>query len=264
MKVRIAAAVAVVALLGVAFVFWFANKPSGEIVLHGINARSIDNTPGTLYVFASFTNNGGPEWLNSVSSKDAVRAELFNPSDFPRVPIPANASPSLAVDGAHVRLFGVEGDLSVGRLVPVTLNFENAGKVRANVRVGSALEIDGLDESGQFGIGRILRLPEGAAVPEVGLRAEKTSAGWKIHLQTENFKFSDPSEGIEDTGVSTGHGHVYVSGLKFVRLYKHTFDIGELPPGKHEIRVILVTDDHRAYTTDSGVVTAAINIEVGS
>ena len=264
MKIRIAVSAVVLALLIAGILYWYLNRPTGEIILHGINARPAASVPGTLFVFASFTNNGGPDWLNSVGSSGAVRAELFSPAGAARVPIPAGATPSLAEDGAHMRLFGLEGDLAAGRLVPISLNFENAGRVTANARVGSDLSIDGSTEAGQYGIGRILQIPEGAAVPQVEVDAEKTSAGWRIRVKTENFEFSDPAEGMSEAEFGTGHGHLYLSGLKIVRVYGNEVEIGELPPGKHEIRVILVTDDHRAFGTGGALVSAATTIEVSS
>ncbi|MEC8197159.1 MAG: hypothetical protein VX228_12815, partial [Pseudomonadota bacterium] len=58
----------------------------------------------------------------------------------------------------------------------------------------------------------------------------------------------------------TGHGHIYINGLKLGRLYSPTTTIGNLPPGQHEIRVTLSTNDHRAYVVNDIPVTASATL----
>lgn len=261
---RILMAAILVCVIGIAFLFWFVERPTGNIIIHGINARSIEGVPGTLYIFANFTNDGGPEWLNSVESNEAPRVELFNPAKISKLPIPAGSSPSLAVDGAHIRMFGLEGALDIGRLVPITLNFNNAKRLKANVRVGSPLNLNDLEESGEYGMGRVLNLSNDIPVPKIELRAEKIAGGWRIHVDTEDFEFTDHSEGMSETNFASGHGHLYLSGLKLKRVYSQTVDLGEIGQGKHEVRVVLVSDDHQVYKSNNQIISAATTIDVSN
>jgi hypothetical protein len=59
-----------------------------------------------------------------------------------------------------------------------------------------------------------------------------------------------------------GHGHIYVGGMKLDRLFKSEYLIGQLPPGRHEVRVTLNTNDHRAYVVDDVPVSASTFIMV--
>lgn len=266
MRIRVVVVSLIVFILGAGFLtYWHMNRATGEIILQGTNARSISGEPGTLYVFATFTNNGGPEWLNSVESSEATSVELFNPIKLARLPIPAGATPSLAADGAHIRLFGIEGDLDIGRLVPITLNFENAKALTTNVKVGSPLYFNGeAAESDFYEVGKILNIPEDIPAPAIAIETEKTETGWRIHVNVENFELAESTMHTGNINYDTGHAHLYVSGLKIARVFEDTVELGKLGPGKHELRVILVSDDHRALKVDGEFVTAATTIEVES
>ncbi len=250
-----------VAILGLTIVFWWVNRPTGEIILDGINARPVMDHPGSLYVFARLTNNSGPDWLNSAESGEAMRAEIFSPADVDRLSIPANSSVQLAEDGAHIRLFGVAGDLAVGRLVPVTIAFQNAGKLRANVKVGSPLDFTESRIAEAYGVGRVLPIPPGEKIPTVDVHAVKIVDGWRISVSVEDFEFSNPDEMMGTAEFGVGHGHIYISGLKLGRVYEDSVDIGDVAQGRHEISVILVSDDHRAFTTEGEVIAASTIIE---
>ena len=65
--------------------------------------------------------------------------------------------------------------------------------------------------------------------------------------------------GTAEFGV--GHGHIYISGLKLGRVYEDSVDIGDVAKGRYEISVILVSDDHRAFTTGGEVIAASTIIE---
>jgi hypothetical protein len=50
--------------------------------------------------------------------------------------------------------------------------------------------------------------------------------------------------------------------MKLGRLFAPEYHIGPLPPGSHEIRVTLNTNDHRAYVVGDTPVTASTIITV--
>ena len=47
-----------------------------------------------------------------------------------------------------------------------------------------------------------------------------------------------------------GHAHIYVDGVKLGRVFENEYHIENLPPGEHEIRVSLNSNNHRELTYD--------------
>jgi len=92
--------------------------------------------PGNYSLSLKITNEGAPDRLLSVQSAEAERVMVMGASTDAGLPVPAGATPSLAMDGAHGMLMGL-GDVAEGRLVPVTLVFENAGEVSTRARLAS-------------------------------------------------------------------------------------------------------------------------------
>ena len=86
-------------------------------------------------------NTGGPDVLTGLASDEAGQTTLAGAMGS-RVAIPAQSSPSLAMDGAHGMVNGILGSTGEGRLVPITLWFENAGKIttRAKIIGGRAMD----------------------------------------------------------------------------------------------------------------------------
>lgn len=243
-----------VALAGAAV---FALRPGGHaILLDEVVARPLDDGAA---VFLRIENAGGPDTLVAVRSAAASSARLEAPEGA--VPIPAEGAPQLAADGAHIRLEGVEGALRAGRLIPVTLVFAEAGAVTAQARVADPAAKGAAAEVGLFGLGDICIVGEGEPAPAIALDVAPDGAGWRVRVMAEDFTFSeDWAGGPHIPGM--GHGHLYVGGAKLARLYGPEARIGPLPPGRHEIRVTLNTNDHRAYVVDDVPVTAAAWVEV--
>ena len=75
---------------------------------------------------------------------------------------------------------------------------------------------------------------------------EDVYGGWNINLNTKNFIFAP-----EDCGKphidGHGHAHLYIDDQKVARLYSPWYHLGTLPPGKHEIKVVLTSNDHNEY-----------------
>ncbi len=112
---------------------------------------------------------------------------------------------------------------------------------------------------GLFGIGDICQVGEGEPAPNISLEATKTETGWTVSVTSEDFEFTpNLVDGPHVPG--TGHGHIYLNGLKLGRLYSAVTTIGNLPAGQHEIRVTLSTNDHRAYVVGDVPVTSSIRI----
>jgi hypothetical protein len=60
---------------------------------------------------------------------------------------------------------------------------------------------------------------------------------------------------------NTGHGHLYVNGMKIARLYGSYFHIPDLPPGEHEISVSLSSNDHSYYTINGKRIAAQVTVK---
>ena len=128
MRRSIVAALAVAVLI--AGVMFALQTTPPNLRLSAVNAaiHTVDGTPAVA-ISARIDNDGGPDRLLSVSSPEAKLAMLHGEQDLSGLPIPAGTGASLADDGAHVMLMGVEGELTPGRLIPITLEFENGGSM---------------------------------------------------------------------------------------------------------------------------------------
>lgn len=201
---------------------------------------------------ADIENGSGADRLLGIGS-EAGQASIMGPDSG--LAIPAHSTPSLAQDGVHGMLTGLIGESGEGRLVPVTLWFERAGKVTTRARIMETIAHQGMamPHSAAF------EIPESEPKPQVSLVVVKDGDGWLATVSTENFEFSqEAADGPHTPGV--GHGHVYLNGLKLQRLFEPEFQIGALPAGSHEVRVTLNTNDHRAYFVGGSQVTATARI----
>ncbi|MDJ0614096.1 MAG: copper chaperone PCu(A)C [Rhizobiaceae bacterium] len=101
------------------------------------------------------------------------------------------------------------------------------------------------------------------AKPDLQINAfsKPDQTGWQISADVSNFEFDrELADGDHVTG--TGHGHIYLNGLKLGRLYNPTLEIGELPKGTHTLRITLNTNDHRIYVVDGKPVSKTVELDV--
>ena len=108
-------------------------------------------------------------------------------------------------------------------------------------------------------------VPDGEPVPELKLKVYEAAdgTGWAVELAPRNFRFAaDLVDGEHVAG--TGHGHLYLNGLKLGRLFSKSVRIGVLPAGKHLVRVTLNTNNHKAYMANGKVVSATAPIVVAA
>ena len=54
------------------------------------------------------------------------------------IPVPANGTVTLQPGGHHIMMMGLTKKLKKGEIFPLTLTFENAGKVTVDVKIGHA------------------------------------------------------------------------------------------------------------------------------
>lgn len=194
-------------------------------------------------------NPGPPDRLTGVAVDGAARVMFDAGADG--LALPAGSTPSLAMDGVHGMVMGLETP-EEGRLVPITLSFARAGQVSTRARIGAD---SGMDHSVSYDV------PEGEPAPSVSLAVTADEGGWRLTLETTNFTFSrDAVDGEHQSGV--GHGHLYLNGLKLMRVYSTEIGIGALPPGTHRFTVALNTNDHRVYAVAGVPVAAEVTVSV--
>lgn len=252
---------ALILVAAVAIGAWviFARNTPPDLHIANATAAPIQGAPGEVGVFLSIDNHGGPDILTGAHSPAAGRAVLAAPG--PTLAIPADSEPSLAPDGAFIRLSGVTGTLEDGQIIPVALSFRNAGELTINARLIAPKSSGEAHAFGLFGIGDICKVGIGEPAPELSLSVAPDGDGWRVDVAARDFTFArDLADGPHVPG--TGHGHLYLDGLKLQRLYQPSAHIGQLPPGRHEVRVTLNTNDHRAYVVGDTPVTASAVIEV--
>jgi len=116
--------------------------------------------------------------------------------------------------------------------------------------------------AGLFGFGGICLIGDGEPAPSIALSVSRGGDdAWRVELTSDEFEFrQDLLNGPHVPG--TGHGHLYVGGLKLQRLFSNVVETGALPPGEHIFRVTLNTNDHRAYVVEETPVTATASVRV--
>lgn len=241
--------------------FWALTRPtnSSDILLTEATAAPLMGIDQAAAVFVDITNSGAADRLISVAAPDAQIAR-FSTSDTRRI-VPAESAVSLAADGLFIHLENISGPLEDGRVLPITLTFEAAGTVHTRARIVAPRTTGDAPAYGLFGIGDVCQVGEGEPAPQIALAAEKDGEGWRITVLSEDFEFTPHLvDGPHIPG--TGHGHIYLNGVKLGRLYQPSTTIGALPPGQHDLTVTLSTNDHRAYVEGERPITAAIRLFV--
>lgn len=248
----------VIAVLGAALaaIWFFASQrqDARHLLISDAVIRPLEG--GDAAAFLSIENSGPPDRLIGVSSPRAS-ATLYSPVAGTGAPIPAGTS-ALAADGAHIRL---DGRFEDGAILPMTLTFAKAGEVSVTARLSDPQAEGAAAEVGLFGLGDICRVEEGEPAPDLSLQVTPDGAGWRVRVAARDFTFSEEMAGLYHVP-GMGHGHIYVGGMKLGRLYQPEARIGALPPGRHEVRVTLNTNDHRAYLVGDDPVTATAVIVV--
>lgn len=101
-----------------------------------------------------------------------------------------------------------------------------------------------------------LSLPENDAAPRLQVEAFRDpSAGWNLHLRTENFTFA-PRNASRAHVPGEGHAHVHVNGVKHSRIYGPWVHLDDLPTGNVAVEVTLNANDHRPLAVGGTLVAA--------
>jgi periplasmic copper chaperone A len=87
--------------------------------------------------------------LHEMETQDDVM--MMRQMEGNRIPIPAGQTVMLQRGGLHVMCIDKTGEYTVGQMIPVTLQFQNAGTIEVQAEVvapGEAMEMDDHDMSG--------------------------------------------------------------------------------------------------------------------
>ncbi len=245
------------AVIGITLFFSGALKSPSPLIIENAHARPIEGQTLVALMF-NINNAGAPDRLLSVESSEG-KTKIYNPASEGGLPVPTGTA-ALALDAAHVTLMP-DQPIADGQLVPLALTFENAGRVTAKARLSDPAANGNAQEVGLFGIGGLCIVGDGEPAPELALSVKEENDGWRVSIDARDFTFSKDLLGLYHVP-GTGHGHLYVGGMKLGRVFSNEAYVGALPKGTHEIRVTLNTNDHRAYVVDDTPVTASAIVVV--
>jgi hypothetical protein len=106
--------------------------------------------------------------------------------------------------------------------------------------------------------------PTSLPVPSVSLAAfhdSKAQDSYNIHIATTNWTWA-PERINEGVVPNEGHAHLYLDGVLVTRIYGPWYQLRELTPGPHDLRITLNVNDHSDYTTGPGQVVEASTMVV--
>ncbi len=261
--------------LGALFWIYGSTGEQGKVTISEATASPIQGNENAVVVELKLKNEGPPQTILNISSPDTDRAMIHGIEAAEALVIPADSTSSLSNDGAHLMLMGVEGGLTDGRLLTIKMELEPGGIVTTKARFskqassghgGHQMQTENSGQaqhpaSAQHG--GMFMVPEGEPAPSIQLSAipDTENVGWQIMANVTNFEFDKASvDGKHKPG--TGHGHIYLNGMKLGRVFEADTHIGLLPKGKHLVRVTLNTNNHKTYMVAGKPVSDTIEIIV--
>jgi copper(I)-binding protein len=219
----------------------FADPMQGSALLISMNIANDSTTPDRLLDVRAPTGE----------------LTLDGAEPGPDIPVPNGMPVSLTPEAAHLRYERFDGTLEDGLLIPLTLQFEQAGEV--NVKARYKADPDPMALHMAMGHGMSASADE--PVPEISISATPQGDLWQIDVETQKFQFSqEMADGPHEPGF--GHGHLYIGGAKIGRLYTPRAVLQGLPKGSHLVRVTLNTNNHQTYLSNGEPVSAVTTIEV--
>ena len=107
-----------------------------------------------------------------------------------------------------------------------------------------------------------IEVAEGTPVPTLSIEVlPDPKSGYNLRLDTTNFTFA-PEHVSTDPVPGEGHAHLYIDGEKITRLYGPWYNMPEMAPGTHEIRVELSNNNHAPVAHNGQIIEAMATVEV--
>jgi len=257
----IAAAIGITAVLGAAGAAFLTTLGGAEMIVRDAHIVADANDRRNAKLFMTIENVGGrPDRLLGVSTDISWGCGFHGPrgegGSTPYIDIPAAGVVELSPQTAYLDLSEIGEPVREGALAPMVLIFEQAGEVLIRARVDPLLE----GEAAAHGAGLFEPALAGEAVPQAALEVRLDAEGRAhIHVALDNFVFDEA--GVDGPHIAgRGHAHLYVDKVKIGRLYAADYVTAPLPPGRHEIRVVLNTNDHRAYAIAGAPIAATASV----
>ena len=232
-----------------------ASPPSSESHTHDSQSRSSDGAGGTT----------ASDDARVIDLAIANRATTLTREDLRVTQGDTVRLKFTADERGEIHLHGYDLTAQVSPEHPGQLEFhaENAGAFGINFHVFAAGKMEDADHSGEHG-------HDGAAAEtfvsddpvSVSITAEVDAQGSvDVAIAAEGMRFA-PELVDQAHTAGAGHAHIYVDGVKLSRVFESSYHIESLPPGDHEIRVSLNTNDHRDLVYNGRVAEDTITVTV--
>ncbi|MEO0912299.1 MAG: hypothetical protein AAFY59_04820 [Pseudomonadota bacterium] len=223
---------------------WFAVDREGRFLR--VSEVHAEVVPEGILISARIENSGAPDVLVSAENLEAREAKIIGVTEGYEAIVPGSGVALLASDGANLLLTGVTGPLVEGREFPLELQFKNNGLIRVKARL-------------RQGLARYQARGHGTERMSVALDVAEAADGWKVSVLSEGFTFQVPVETpVHEEGF--GHAHLYLNGVKLMRMYRPDAFVGRLPRGDHVFRVTLNTNTHMEYVVGGEPVAAEATV----
>jgi hypothetical protein len=163
----------------------------------------------------------------------------------------------------HLHGYDLTAEVSPGHPGQLEFIAENAGAFGINFHVFAAGKMEDDNHSGEHGHnGGAAETLVSEAPVGVSITAEVDARGAvDVGIDVEGMRFA-PELVDQAHTVGVGHAHIYVDGEKLGRVFESSYRIENLPPGDHEIRVSLNTNDHRELVYDGRVAEDTVTVTV--
>ena len=255
--IMVSAIVLVIALAA----FGYVMTLGGGLVVQNARIVADPRDPRDAKLFMTIANRGGEaDRLIGVATDLAWNCGFHSVTaatgGAPYLDLPAESIVTLGPESAHIDLSEIGEPVRAGDEAVLVLGFERAGEMPIKARVAETVT------GGEGAHGAALFDPRtaGEPVPTLDLSGSVLEDGRvALTLTVENFTFDRAAvDGAHRAG--TGHAHLYIDGEKVGRVYDPTYRTDPLSPGRHEIRVELNTNDHRAYARAGAPIAAVIEV----
>lgn len=175
--------------------------------------------------------------------------------------------------GYHLMLMQPEKNFHPGDKIPVELEFSDGSTLQVMFLVKSASQVNDTDQDSHADHSSHQKINHdhghdkkhivrGEYAPHLMMKIQKEDIGsWMIMLETKNFIFSEAHQDGEHVE-GEGHGHLYINGEKFDRVFSNHYMLPHLEPGTYEVTVGLFTNNHMAYWTNGHPIRKSVTIIV--
>ncbi len=156
----------------------------------------------------------------------------------------------------HVHGYDLTAEVSPAHPGELVFQANTAGAFALNFHVFAASDADDHHEAEE---------PELVASEHpvsVSITAEPDAQGGvDVQIVTEGFRFA-PDLVDQAHTPGAGHAHIYVDGEKLGRVFENEYQIEQVAPGDHEIRVSLNTNDHSELTYAGKKIQSSVTVSV--